>query len=291
MAEDGHASESPLALIQACASGKLAEVRRLLAAGHDPAARFALPGQDRPTETVSPMTAAISFAQTVDTTPRVAGAQALRILRALIEAGAPVVPAQRELLVAAVRAGHMESIDLVLERGAQMTPYAMLLTREAIAAARPAVLEHLARHGVALDERTAGGSTAFLDVCAGLPPMTLRSTTGRSGQTIERFIGALRGLGIDIGARDKLGANALMRASASGQAILAHALIEAGVSLTDSLPNGVNSIALIIARGDAELARFVLGLNLPRRELARLKLERLQPDVRTRLAERTASVN
>lgn len=267
-------------LIEACSEGRFKDVAALLDSGADPNAGVEEMGRNG-VRLVRPLTAIFRVVARGDTMPKIAQRQSHRIMQTLIEHGARIRIVEREVLIYAVRLGLPKTLQFLVEQGARAHRYAHELMENAILMHKLDCIDALASFGIDPNVRDQWGSTTFLDICAGNLRLEVRAgvpqdLTQRLGQLIEH--------GIDIHATDRMGTTALMRAVVSQQDGLMQALLIHKASAAPTLRNGVCAVHLAALSGSINRIRLIMAHADVRKDLERLNVKRLQPDVKAFLA-------
>lgn len=267
-------------LIEACSEGRFKDVAALLESGADPNVGVEELGRYG-VRTVRPLTAIFRVMARADMLPKVAQHQVHRIITALIEAGARVRLADREMLIYAVRMGLPETLQFLVEHGARAHRFGHELMESAIVSRKLECIDVLAKLGIDPNVRDQWGSTTFLDVCFGNLSFDPRPA---SVEEMTRLIRQLMDHGLDINVTDRLGTTALMRSIVGQQDTIMQALLACGARADLTLPNGVCAAHLAAHTGSVSRLRMLLGNEHVRKDLERLNVKRLQPDVKAFLA-------
>jgi ankyrin repeat protein len=280
-----HSSRETLSisLVQACSEGDIRQIEALLRAGADPNYQCATTVYGIPT-TTSPILAAADVAKRTDSMPKMLLRQSGRILRLLISAGAVAAPKEKQILETLAATGNEEGFELIAtQQGVRPARYAHALVSSAMMHHHPNFIATLRRYGIDPNVRDAWGATPLLDICSAQLPFfhdTYWTDTREKEFWYLRHLTALAAVGVDLNVRDRVGATPLMRAIVSKQLSIARALVHAGADIECHLKNGVATLHLAAYCTNREFMEMLMSHLPSRRDLIRMKLLRLQPDVR-----------
>jgi hypothetical protein len=271
------------ALLVACHDGKLREIPILINGGANPNTIFE-DGGGVSQKKITPLIAAMRVAARSDTTPKLARAQTLRVLKILIENGAAVRLVDRELVLSAINLDAGDILSFLIETGgARINRMARESMCVAMFGRRYEAFDTLRTFGIDPNIRDVWGSTPLLELCSEHPRLLQDSEwTRHRGDELWHFRQLLQliRVGVDINAGDRIGATPVMRALVAGLPALARALIRAGANPGVMLRNGVSTMHLSAACADQDFLRFMAANEASFEDFRRLKTKRLQPDTR-----------
>lgn len=274
-------------LIEACSRGRFKDVVSLLDAGADPNSAIEEMGRNG-LRKVYPISATFRVLARGDALPRLALRQSERIIQALVNSGARLRLVEREVLLHSVRMGMPDMISKLVEHGARVQRYAHELMEMAILQNKLDCANRLKALGVEPNVRDQWGSTTFLDLCSGKLGWGLAASSTSQADSVDRLRERLRALfelGVDMNITDKVGATALMRSIVEGQDAAMRALLEEGASLEPAMCNGVNALHLAAGSGSLERLKLILKHVTDRGQIERIRVLRLQPDVKAHLTQ------
>jgi hypothetical protein len=273
-------------LIEACSEGRFKDVVSLLESGADPNAGVEEMGRHG-VRKVFPMTATFRILARGDALPKLAQKQAERIIHKLVDAGARMRQVEREVLLHSVRMGMPDMITYLATNGARVHRFGHELMEMAILHHKLDCAARLKAMGIDPNVRDQWGSTTFLDLCSGSLKFHMIDAQAFKADPLRWFrnrLGELFELGVQINSVDAVGATALMRSIVAQQDVITRALLEEGASLQPAMRNGVNALHLAAASGSLDRLKRILRNVADRSQIERMRVTRLQPDIKAHLA-------
>ena len=268
------------ALIAACLAADPKGVAALLAQGADPSFSCGASRADAALISSTPLSA-VSRAFGVADPSRIAD-----VARLLLANGARLESTdQVDLAVGAVEHDCWQILDVLLSAGADLAPLAFGLMCIAIARQSVVMVAALRNRGIDPNVRDARGVTSIWAWCTGeLDDLAPQSLATPDLDAVTDFVRRLVECGVYVDAVDGVGATPLMRALVAKRTDVAKALIANGARTDVRLRSGVSALHLAAVCAGPEFLRFLAQREIPLRDLKRLAMDGLQPDVRASIA-------
>lgn len=285
-------AENSEELISACGDGNIKNIEKLLELGANP--NYVSDVLNLTAKRVmTPLVAAAKFAGGVSGTPKMLKLQSTRMIKLLMRSGASISQCEKSFLEAVLVAGNIEVLMLSIDNGIDIDKYAFAFMSIAISHGYCDVLESLKKLNISPNIQDGNGSTAFLSLCGGALSLKKNSqwecVKDKEYWYLER-ITQLINSGIDINMKDKVGATPLMRAIVTGQWAIAKALILAGANIEESLENGVSTLHLASSCANHDFIAFYLSYSPAKKGLLRMKIKKIQPDVKALISNYLTSI-
>lgn len=253
--------------------GESSEVRNLLSQGLVAAAKFPVHGVGL---------------------PKMLHKQSFRMVKIFLKYGINFEGIEKQFLIACLKSENFETLDLASKSGLSIKRYANVCADTALASANKKVIEAITNYNVSINQIDDHFETSFLRLCANRIMLFTDEKWNQSSNNehwyLEKIL-TLISAGVDIEAKDKIGATGLMRSIIAGNFQLAKALINSGADITAKLPNGVSTSHIAAACSPREFLRFYLSKNPCQVDLSRLQSKRIQPDSRALITQHIKSVS